>query len=139
VTEFQEFYPKGGKKSTKQEYYKNHQEKILEYQKSWRGKNYKITRLNVSRQRAKRKNIPFDLTIEDIPDMPNFCPILGIPLFYGDDYAKDNSPSLDRLVPEKGYVKGNVTWMSHRANTLKSNGTAEEHRLIADWMEENGL
>ena len=49
-----------------------------------------------------------------------------------------SSPSLDRLVPALGYVKGNVQVISWRANKLKGEGTAEDHRLIAEWMERNG-
>jgi hypothetical protein len=37
-----------------------------------------------------------------------------------------DSPSLDRVIPELGYVQGNVIWVSHRANSIKQNATAEE-------------
>jgi hypothetical protein len=47
----------------------------------------------------------------------------------------DTSPSLDKINPELGYVPGNVAIISYRANRIKNNGTAEEHRLIADWMD----
>jgi hypothetical protein len=52
--------------------------------------------------------------------------ILGIPLVMGDKYAHDNSPSLDRIIPELGYVKGNIMVISHKANTIKSNANIEE-------------
>jgi len=42
---------------------------------------------------------------------------------------------IDRLIPELGYVKGNVTWMSRRANQLKNNGSLRELRKIVEWME----
>lgn len=48
---------------------------------------------------------------------------------------RDNSPSLDKLIPDLGYVKGNVAVISWRANRFKSDGTLEEIRMIADWME----
>ena len=41
-----------------------------------------------------------------------------------------DSPSLDRIVPELGYVKGNIRVISNRANHLKSDATLEEHRKI---------
>ena len=44
------------------------------------------------------------------------------------------SPSLDRVVPSKGYVRGNVAWMSVKANMIKSNANAEELYLVADWL-----
>ena len=84
------------------------------------------------RQRAKEKNIPFDLTPEDIV-IPDVCPILGIPLIFR---SNGNSPSIDRLIPHLGYTKGNISIISQRANTIKSFGTEEEHRKIANWIKE---
>ena len=46
-----------------------------------------------------------------------------------------HSAHLDRLDPNKGYVIGNVSWISGRANRIKYNATVEELRAIADWME----
>jgi hypothetical protein len=46
-----------------------------------------------------------------------------------------NSPTLDKIDPSKGYVKGNVNVISQRASRLKSDGTAAEHRAIADYMD----
>ena len=85
-------------------------------------------------QRSKALGVPFDLKLDDIA-IPTHCPILGIPLSVGLGKPHDGSPSLDRLVPEIGYVKCNVTVISHRANTLKNSGTISELRKIADWME----
>jgi hypothetical protein len=42
---------------------------------------------------------------------------------------------LDRIIPEEGYVAGNVNVVSYRANRIKNDGTAEEHLKIADWMD----
>lgn len=83
--------------------------------------------------RAKRHNIPYDLDWRQIK-IPKLCPILGIPLKRGKGKAHDNSPSLDRVKPKLGYVEGNIVVMSHRANTLKSNGSAEEHEAVAKWL-----
>lgn len=67
--------------------------------------------------------------------MPDVCPVLGLPLRPTSGCSDDNSPTVDRLVPELGYVPGNVAVISHRANSIKHMGTAEEHRRIADWMD----
>jgi hypothetical protein len=87
-----------------------------------------------ARRRAKKQNVPFDITIDDII-IPNYCPVLGIPLFQGSKDEMYNSPSLDKIIPELGYVKCNIAVISHRANTIKNNGTAEEHRKIAQWLD----
>lgn len=76
--------------------------------------------------RSEQKNLPFDIEIEDII-IPTVCPILGIPLEPADGKSSQpNSPSLDRIVPEKGYVKGNIIVISNKANTMKSYATPEE-------------
>lgn len=93
--------------------------------------------LSRARQRAKAKNLPCELGITDII-IPEKCPVLGIPLEFGNSEKKkapqNNSPSLDRVIPELGYVIGNVQVISHRANLLKSSGTLEEHILLVEWM-----
>ena len=51
-----------------------------------------------------------------------------------DPLDRDFTPSIDRINPSEGYVKGNVIIMSNRANTLKNNATAEELERVAAWM-----
>lgn len=79
---------------------------------------------NIAKQRSKRKNIEFSITVEDLK-MPETCPLLGIKL---DSYSGniDVHPSIDRIDPTKGYIKGNVWIISHKANRVKSDATAEE-------------
>ena len=36
---------------------------------------------------------------------------------------------------KKGYIKGNVAWISGRANRIKYDASIEELRQIVDWME----
>lgn len=84
--------------------------------------------------RAKREGTLFNLTHEDIR-IPEKCPILDIPLMMGEGKATANSPSLDRIVPDLGYVRGNVQVISLKANNIKSNATPEEIRKVADYME----
>ena len=70
----------------------------------------------------------------DIFPKDNQCPVLGIKLSWGGRRENGNSPSLDRINPIKGYVKGNVMWMSHRANAMKQNATPIEMKLFAKWV-----
>jgi len=72
--------------------------------------------------------------------IPDVCPILGIPLNYlGTGVAcwsrTDNSPSIDQLIPGKGYHKDNINIISWRANRIKNDGTYEELFAIAAWVE----
>ena len=78
-----------------------------------------------AKKRARVLQIPFNLTKEDIL-IPERCPILDIYLVTNDNHAGDSSPSIDRINPALGYVKGNIVIISHKANTMKSNATIEE-------------
>lgn len=66
---------------------------------------------------------------------PETCPILGIPLDYFAESTVEGSPSFDRIDCSVGYVTGNVQVISWRANRIKNNGSAEEHRKIADYLD----
>ena len=77
------------------------------------------------------KNIDFDLVPGDLA-VPEFCSVLKIKLNYqnaGTGYHPD-SPSVDRIDPKKGYVRGNVRVISSRANLLKNDATIEELQLV---------
>jgi hypothetical protein len=88
--------------------------------------------LSSAKGRAKKFNLPFSFTIADF-DIPQYCPILGLELEVGDGRPGLNSPSLDRIIPNLGYVKGNVEVISYRANKIKSDATPEELQKIADY------
>jgi hypothetical protein len=84
------------------------------------------------KSRASTKGIPFEIEVSDIV-IPEFCPLLGIKL--NTEPNKDNrwaSPSIDRLIPEKGYIKGNILICSMRANTIKNNASVDELMTLTD-------
>lgn len=89
--------------------------------------------LEGAKRRALRLDLPFDLTLADVT-IPKLCPVLGIPLFPGKGKFCTNSPTVDRLRPELGYVRGNVVVISFRANNIKQNATAHEISLVADYV-----
>jgi len=89
--------------------------------------------LRAARRRAQSREVDFDLSPSDLR-VPNYCPILGIRLRTAKDTPKKHSPSLDRIDPDLGYVRGNVQVISHRANTLKNNGTLEELQLVVQHL-----
>ncbi len=91
-----------------------------------------------AKKRAKREGLPFDLTAADIV-VPELCPVLGIPLVRGDKVLGDSSPSLDRITPTLGYVRGNVAVISYRANRIKQNATPDELLAVAEWARRETL
>jgi hypothetical protein len=77
-----------------------------------------------ARVRSKELGIPFDIDVDyllSIYPEGGLCPILKTPLVFGG--SRWNSPSLDRRIPSLGYVRGNVCWISDKANTLKQDIT----------------
>lgn len=85
--------------------------------------------------RASKSNIPFDLTVEDIKQIwTPTCPALGISLLWDHDPEDDSSCELDRIVPERGYVKGNVQWISRRANRIKNDSSIEELEKVLQYL-----
>ena len=94
--------------------------------------------LYLARRRAASLKIPFALAREDLTPLPEVCPVLGITLDYGKKKyvgdTRDEAPSLDRVIDERGYVSGNVRVISYRANRIKNNGTLEEHRAIVKYL-----
>lgn len=106
-----------------------------EYRKNWWRKvsadwdRYKIYMVRRAKHRAKTLSIPFSLTPDDI-HIPEKCPIFGIVLKVAEGRHDDNSPALDRIIPVKGYVKGNVMVISQRANVLKRDASLEELEML---------
>lgn len=95
--------------------------------------------LGSARSRAKEKNVAFGLDkkyLESI--MTSLCPVFGIPLSWGvfgtGNKETYNSPSLDRVIPELGYIKGNVVFISGLANLIKQDVSEEELYKVADWL-----
>ena len=87
-----------------------------------------------AKQRASERGIPFEITPKDI-EVPAECPVLGIPLVpdeggKGNESWSDNSPTLDRMVNDKGYVKGNICVISRKANILKKQASMRQYEAI---------
>ncbi len=93
------------------------------------------------RNRAKKQNVPFNLTVDDMKDLiknaADICPALGVKMEIAKLYANDSnySPSFDRIDPKKGYTKNNIVIVSNRANRIKSDATVDEIRKVADFYE----
>lgn len=107
-----------------------------EYRKG--GKHYVYTMWMRAKVRAKRDNLPFNIEPDDIV-IPELCPIFNCPLqiaaIPNRKGPADWSPSLDKIDPTLGYVKGNICVISFKANRLKNNNTVETLRLFLSYMD----
>lgn len=111
---------------------KKHQDKLMSTKEGCIKRRFFETKY-----RAKKLNVPFDLTLEYLISIyPEKCPIFDTELSWGHQTGKilSTSPSLDRIHPEKGYVKGNVQWLSNLGNAMKNKASNEQLHKFADWV-----
>ena len=120
-------------KARLRKHYRKNSTRIMDQMKEALKKNPANGLFKIAKYRAARVGVPFTITVEDIK-VPEFCPVLGLRLEFGSSKQRGTSPSIDRLVPELGYVPGNIAVISYRANRIKNDGTVEEHLKIAAWM-----
>ena len=92
--------------------------------------------VNSARTRAKQANLPFDLRKADII-IPQNCPICHeiMASARGVRGGAKNSPTLDRVICDKGYVKGNIAVICKNCNSKKGHASSAELRQIADWID----
>ena len=131
------------KKLIDKNYKENNKSHIKEYHKNYSKENYSTEKrrkqyrenieselLNHAKNRAKKKNLDFNLEKNDIV-IPDFCPVFGIKIGF---HNKQNVPTLDRIDNTKGYIKGNIEIISSKANRLKNNGTIDDFERIINYM-----
>lgn len=110
------------------------QDSRLESQRKYRESDYRKSMLSRVKYRAKKENIPFNLSIDDIPFL-KICPVFNVPFTFGKKgVPKHWSPSLDKIIPMLGYVKGNVQVISYLANCMKQDATPEQLNQFAEWV-----
>jgi hypothetical protein len=91
------------------------------------------------KQAALKNRIPFTIEFDEL-EQPEFCPVFGVKLNYVANEKgnrKPNRASIDKVIPELGYVSGNVRIISDQANRLKNNATVEQLKMILKYIEEN--
>lgn len=128
------------------DYVRSHHLKMNRAAKGWRERQPYLDLIahqlfHAARERARAKKKPFTITQTELRQLigaTSCCPIFGTPFPTSKQEVREHgrmrSYSLDALVPALGYTLQNVRIISCRANIIKSMGSAEEHRLIADWM-----
>jgi hypothetical protein len=119
---------------------KRNPKKAKEHIQRWQRDNVEYFLYYAARRRAKRDGVPFEITRNDIPPIPDICPVLGIPLFRKKGRGPcENSPTLDKIDNSKGYTKDNIAIVSFRANRLKADMTLEELDAIRRYISRRDL
>lgn len=92
---------------------------------SWQLMDARKKLLIQARARAKRKNIEFSLSLEDIV-IPDKCPLLEIDFVVGTKNDYEFTHSLDRIDSTKGYTKNNIWVITKLANSMKNSASRQE-------------
>lgn len=90
-------------------------------------------KINSYKNNVKYKNVAFNLTVDYLEELFNkqngLCYYTGekldVAIMLGKGrrktlFSSPNHFSLDRLIPQKGYVVGNVVWCTYQTNTCKN-------------------
>jgi hypothetical protein len=80
--------------------------------------------------RAKKSGLPFNLRLSDVA-IPALCPVCDRPLKCNRGKHGPDSPSVDRIIPAKGYTRGNVAVICYRCNVIKRDATPDELLYLA--------
>lgn len=110
---------------------KEYKQKKALYNKQKFTEDKRISMYRRTKSRALKNNIPFNIELEDII-IPEYCPILGIKLLNREIGISKrggfemNSISIDKIIPELGYIKGNIQIISMKANAMKYSATKDE-------------
>lgn len=115
---------------------KNNKEKRNNYYSSYyKEQTPEYTLLKPARDRAHRENVPFSIKESDIKINKN-CPICDVIMFRSDIPGGTRySPTMDKVIPELGYVPGNIAIICKLCNSTKGSGSAELHRKIASYID----
>ena len=124
-------------------YVKNDGYRALHWQKTW--ELYERKRIQAIQTNKPKycRDRGLDIDIEGLDGLKYLqsifpkdyiCPALGITMKWNNSPHQGDSPSLDRLDPSKGYIRGNLAWISERANTMKHDATLEEVEALAKWL-----
>ena len=124
-------------------------DKQREYQKKWMQKENRnrpsiatqrffIFRSSKLKERARNKGVGFDLSGEYLAEIwpeDGLCPALKIKMEKGTEgMSVPDSPSIDRISPNLGYIKGNVQWVSKLANQIMSDATPDQVIMVGEYF-----
>lgn len=119
------------------EYQKTHPDVRKRASRKYRETSWRKNSIGAAKNRAKKKGIPFDKNLceSDLSESMT-CPCCNRTMKVESKQAENASPTVDKIIPELGYIKGNIIALCYRCNRLKSDATPEELEMIAKFMRE---
>lgn len=112
----------------------------------WKGYNdLSMSYFNGVKQNAKKRNISFDITIEDVwkqfVNQNRKCIYTGLTLELPKRtrLGSGGTASLDRIDSSKGYVKGNVQWVHKDVNWMKQDFDQTYFMEMCNIISENSI
>ena len=98
---------------------------------------YLVSRI---KSRCEKKTLPFDLTdhMEEIKARiaKGKCEMTGLPLRKRHGKMAWNSPSLDRVIPSRGYLYSNIRVVCFAMNAAMGNwGEKVLRKIVSTWLE----
>ena len=136
------------------EYYQKNKERLTEYQKEYDKSRAKPTtevyryfgeRASKLKIKSRKNKILYDLDgkyLQSIYPEDGKCPALNVEMKAGYDSDWRLSPSVDRIDPSGGYIRGNVIWISWLANCIKTSATPKQIITVGEFykqLEEESL
>lgn len=70
---------------------------------------------------------------------PDKCPVFQVPFTERGTGFNKWSPSIDKINPKLGYIRGNIQVISFLANCMKRDATSEQLKQFADWVNRSKL
>lgn len=105
------------------------------YQAKYRSKNRFAIRVRSCKSRSREKQLPFNLTSKHLKGIwTGVCPAFGVPLNINSLRGSEGHAQLDRIIPDLGYIQGNVVWLSERANRIKDDASIEDLERLIKWL-----
>lgn len=106
---------------------------------------FRVNRLmSMAKNRARNKGLDFNLDLDYLMGIwDGTCSVSGIELCLGKSdlgLVHPYAPSLDKINPKLGYVRGNVRWVCYQINVAMSEfGLEQFEELVSLFVKNNSL
>ena len=83
----------------------------------------------------KKRTCDTTVTLQHLRDLwTGQCAINGTNISFDVEPSDPQAAEVDKIVPSKGYVDGNIQWVSCRMNVLKGDGALEDFEQIISYL-----